>query len=71
MKIYIDENIPLKIATQLKAIGYEVEYVTHRVEDKDILETAYKQKALLIVLTMPKSVCLQGFLCSHVTYLTG
>jgi predicted nuclease of predicted toxin-antitoxin system len=48
MKIYVDENVPLKITRYLRAEGHEVEYVTRSVGDKDILETAYKQKALLI-----------------------
>jgi predicted nuclease of predicted toxin-antitoxin system len=41
MKIYVDENVPLKIATRLKEEGYTV-------EDRTLLEIAYKQKALLI-----------------------
>lgn len=48
MMIFVDENVPQKITTRLKTEGYQVEYVTRRVEDKDILEAAYKQKALLI-----------------------
>ena len=48
MIIYVDENVPLKITIRLRAEGYQVEYVTRRVEDRDILETAYKQNALLI-----------------------
>lgn len=48
MNIYVDENIPLKIATRLRAEGYHVEYVIRSVEDEDILEKAYKQGALLI-----------------------
>src|SRR5579864_4644354 len=48
MIIFVDENVPLKITTSLKAEGYQVEYVTRSIEDKDILEAAYKQKALLI-----------------------
>lgn len=48
MIIYIDENVPQKITTRLKEEGYRVEYVTRSVDDKDILEMAYKQKALLI-----------------------
>jgi DNA-dependent RNA polymerase auxiliary subunit epsilon len=34
MNIYVDENIPQKIATRLKAEGYRVEYVTRSVEDQ-------------------------------------
>lgn len=48
MIIYVDENVPLKITIRLRAEGYQVEYVTRRVEDRDILETAYKLNALLI-----------------------
>ncbi|HEV2580916.1 MAG TPA: DUF5615 family PIN-like protein [Ktedonobacteraceae bacterium] len=48
MKIYVDENIPQKIATRLRAEGYHVEYVTRSVDDEDILEAAYKQSALLV-----------------------
>src|SRR6266566_7609272 len=48
MIIYVDENVPLKITTRLRAEGYQVEYVTRRVEDRDILDTAYNQNALLI-----------------------
>ncbi len=48
MIIYVDENVPLKITTRLREEGYKVEYVTRSVEDRDILETARKQKALLI-----------------------
>ena len=48
MTIYVDENVPLKITRRLRAEGYQVEYAARRVEDRDILETAYNQKALLI-----------------------
>jgi len=48
MIIYVDENVPQKITTRLRAEGHQVEYVTRRVEDRDILEAAYDQKALLI-----------------------
>src|SRR5712692_654544 len=48
MMIYVDENVPIKIVTRLRAEGYQVEYVTRSVGDRDILEAAYKQKALLI-----------------------
>ncbi len=41
MIIYVDENVPLKITRRLKAEGYQVEYVTRRVEDRDILETGF------------------------------
>lgn len=48
MIIYVDENVPKKITTRLKAEGHQVEYVIRRIDDKDILEIAYSQKALLI-----------------------
>jgi predicted nuclease of predicted toxin-antitoxin system len=48
MIIYVDENVPQKITTRLKEEGYKVEYVTRSVEDREILEIARKQNALLI-----------------------
>jgi predicted nuclease of predicted toxin-antitoxin system len=48
MIVYVDENIPQKITTRLRAEGYEVEYVTRSVNDIDILEEAHKKQALLI-----------------------
>ena len=48
MIIHVDENVPQKIATRLIEEGYKVEYVTHSVEDRTLLEIAHKQKALLI-----------------------
>lgn len=48
MIIYADENVPLKITTRLREEGYQVEYVSRSVEDREILEIARKQKALLI-----------------------
>lgn len=48
MIIYVDENVPLKITRRLRAEGHQVEYVLRRVDDKDILESAYQQDALLI-----------------------
>jgi predicted nuclease of predicted toxin-antitoxin system len=48
MIIYVDENVPQKIATLLKEEGYKVEYVTRSVEDRILLGIAHKQKALLI-----------------------
>ncbi len=48
MIIYVDENVPLKITTRLRQEGYQVEYVTRSVADKDILDMAYKQCSLLI-----------------------
>jgi predicted nuclease of predicted toxin-antitoxin system len=47
MIIYVDENVPLKITRRLRLEGHQVEYVLRRVDDKDILEAAYKQNALL------------------------
>ena len=35
MIIYVDENVPQKITARLRAEGYNVEYVTRRVEDKE------------------------------------
>ena len=46
--IYVDENVPQKIPARLRAEGYQVEYVTRSIEDKEILEMAYKKNALLI-----------------------
>jgi predicted nuclease of predicted toxin-antitoxin system len=46
--IYVDENVPQKITFALRAAGYQVEYVTRSVEDKEILQIAFQQKALLI-----------------------
>jgi len=48
MIIYVDENVPQKITARLREEGYQVEYVTHSVEDRDLLEIARKQEALLI-----------------------
>jgi predicted nuclease of predicted toxin-antitoxin system len=48
MNIVVDENIPQQIVTQLRAEGHQVEYVMRQVEDRVILENAYKQRALLI-----------------------
>lgn len=48
MIIYVDENVPLKITVRLREEGYKVEYVTRSIEDKELLEIACKQKALLI-----------------------
>ncbi|MGH2478730.1 MAG: DUF5615 family PIN-like protein [Ktedonobacteraceae bacterium] len=48
MKIYIDENVPLKIVTRIRAEGYAVEYVTRSIPDRDILVQAFKENALLI-----------------------
>jgi DNA-dependent RNA polymerase auxiliary subunit epsilon len=46
MKIYVDENVPQKITTRLREDGYKVEYVTRSVEDRTLLEIAYKQNIL-------------------------
>ena len=48
MNIFVDENIPQQIVVQLRAGGHQVEYVTRQVEDRIILEDAYKKQALLI-----------------------
>ena len=48
MNIFVDENVPLQIVALLRAEGYQVEYVMRQVEDRIILENAYKQRALLI-----------------------
>ena len=48
MNIFVDENIPQKIVLRLREEGYTVEYVTRSVEDRDILESAYRKNALLI-----------------------
>jgi len=48
MIIYVDENVPQKITARLREEGHQVEYVTRSVEDRDLLEIARKQKALLI-----------------------
>lgn len=48
MKIFVDENVPQQIVTQLRAVGHQVEYVMRHVEDRLILEEAYKQQAFLI-----------------------
>lgn len=48
MKIYVDENVPQKIAARLREEGYQVDYVTRSVEDRILLDIAYKQEALFI-----------------------
>jgi len=48
MKILVDENVPQKIARRLRESGHQVEYATRSIEDKQILEIASKQNALLI-----------------------
>jgi predicted nuclease of predicted toxin-antitoxin system len=48
LNIFVDENIPQKIVLRLREEGYSVEYVTRSVEDGEILESAYRKKALLI-----------------------
>lgn len=48
MKIFVDENVPLKITRRLREAGYQVEYVTRHVADKQLLEMASKEGALLI-----------------------
>lgn len=48
MNLFVDENIPQQVVAQLRAGGHRVEYVMRQVEDRIILEEAYKQQALLI-----------------------
>ena len=48
MKIYVDENVPLRIVSHIRADGYIVEYVTRSIPDQDILASAFKENALLI-----------------------
>lgn len=48
MNIFVDANIPQKIASRLREEGYSVEYVDRNAEDKDIMEFVYREKALLI-----------------------
>lgn len=48
MKIYVDENVPQKIVSRVRAEGYVVEYVIRSIQDKDILVSAFKENALLI-----------------------
>ena len=48
MNIFLDENVPQQIVTLLLTEGYQVEYVMRQVEDRIILEDAYKRQALLI-----------------------
>ena len=48
MKIFVDANIPQKIASRLREDGYSVEYVDRNAEDTAIIEAAYRNKALLI-----------------------
>ena len=48
MNIFVDANIPQKIASRLREEGYSVEYVDRNAEDTAIIEAAYGNKALLI-----------------------
>jgi predicted nuclease of predicted toxin-antitoxin system len=48
MKIYMDVNVPQKIASRVRAQGYTVEYVPRRESDREILAIALKENALLI-----------------------
>lgn len=50
MKIYVDENVPQKIVSCIRAEGYVVEYVVRSIQDREILESACKENALLITL---------------------
>ncbi len=49
MKIFVDENVPQKITKRLREAGYQVEYVTRRVEDKQILEMASRRARCLLL----------------------
>lgn len=48
MNIFVDANIPQKIASRLREEGYSVEYVDRTAEDIAIIEAAHRNKALLI-----------------------
>ena len=48
MNIFVDANIPQKIASRLREEGYSVEYVDRNAEDTAIIEAAYQINALLI-----------------------
>lgn len=48
MNIYLDENIPQKIARRLKEEGYQITYVPRGMGDSEILAKAYSEDALLI-----------------------
>ena len=48
MNIFVDANIPQKIASRLSEEGYSVQYVDRNAEDTAIIEAAYRNKALLI-----------------------
>ena len=48
MNIFVDANIPQKIASRLREEGYSVEYVDRNAEDTAIIEAAYQKKALLV-----------------------
>lgn len=48
MNIFVDANIPQKIASCLREEGYSVEYVDRNAEDREIMELAHHNKALLI-----------------------
>ena len=48
MKVFVDENIPQQLVTQLRAEGHSAEYVTRKVSDRLILEDARVKQALLV-----------------------
>ena len=47
MNIFVDANIPQKIASRLREEGHSVQYVDRNAEDTAIIEAAYQNKALL------------------------
>lgn len=46
--MYLDENVPHKIATRLREEGYQVEYVPRGMGDSEILAKAHREGTLLI-----------------------
>ena len=48
MKIYMDENVPQKVASRVREEGYVAEYVPRSIQDEDILAQALRENALLI-----------------------
>lgn len=48
MKILADENVPLPVVTPLRKASHQVEYVQRNVDDRIILEDAYRKQALLL-----------------------
>ena len=50
MNIHVDENIPQTVMTLLRKAGHQVKYVQRNIDDRIILEEAYRQQALLVTL---------------------